>query len=298
LGAIISPRNGTGQRIFAAPGQLDAAVDTFTIAVYFKLQSMRRATVKRLERRYAAIGVAASHSSVTPRDPWRFGAVWTIFFLAFPVAFTGLVFRAVAASGIGLAPLQPVVASFVVYAVIACGLAVLGVWLWAQSRGLVEAIFAFRRPGGRDWLIGIGGCIAGFAIFAVTQWLARRLLGASMKGMRFDLQATHALPAMVLAVVIAAPFCEEVLFRGLGVAYLRARGWPSWSIVAAMALAFAAIHLPHFGMAGAISILFWGGMVTAIRLWTDSLTPGLLLHAFNNTAAYILMPLLITARPS
>jgi hypothetical protein len=30
-------------------------------------------------------------SAVTPVNPWRFGAVWTIFFLAFPVAFTAWV---------------------------------------------------------------------------------------------------------------------------------------------------------------------------------------------------------------
>jgi hypothetical protein len=69
------------------------------------------------------------------------------------------------------------------------------------------------------------------------------------------------------------------------------------AIVAAMSLAFAAIHLPQFGTAGALFILFWGAMVTAIRLWTDSLTPGLLVHFFNNAAAYILIPLLMSARP-
>jgi len=69
-------------------------------------------------------------------------------------------------------------------------------------------------------------------------------------------------------------------------------------VIAAMSLAFAAIHLPQFGTAGALFILFWGAMVTAIRLWTDSLTPGLLVHFFNNAAAYILTPSLTTARPS
>ena len=64
-----------------------------------------------------------------------------------------------------------------------------------------------------------------------------------------------------------------------------------------MSLAFAAIHLRQFGTAGALFILFWGAMVTAIRLWTDSLTPGLLVHFFNNAAAYILIPLLMSERP-
>lgn len=45
------------------------------------------------------MSAGTSGSAVTPVNPWRFGAVWTIFFLAFPVAFTGLAFRAVARRG-------------------------------------------------------------------------------------------------------------------------------------------------------------------------------------------------------
>jgi len=56
--------------------------------------------------------------------------------------------------------------------------------------------------------------------------------------------------------------------------------------------AFAAIHLPYFGIGLALFILFWSAMVCAIRLWRQSLTPGLMLHVFNNIAAYLVFPLL------
>lgn len=61
-----------------------------------------------------------------------------------------------------------------------------------------------------------------------------------------------------------------------------------------MVVAFALYHIPTFGLAGATFVLFWGALVTAVRLWRDSLTPGWIVHILNNTYAYILLPLLIS----
>ena len=60
----------------------------------------------------------------------------------------------------------------------------------------------------------------------------------------------------------------------------------------ASVVAFAVYHLPYFGAAGAIFILFWAAMVTAIRLWRGNLTAGLIIHILNNLTAYIIGPLL------
>ena len=104
--------------------------------------------------------------------------------------------------------------------------------------------------------------------------------------------ATTAFLAAPVALTTIAPFCEEVQFRGLAVAYFHARRWPAWAIAAAPSAAFAAIHLPYFGVGLALFILFWSAMVCAIRLWRQSLTPGLMLHVLNNIAAYLIFPLL------
>lgn len=226
--------------------------------------------------------------------PWRWGAAWVILFLALPVVATGVVFGVAARLGVGFAPLQPQIAAFLVYGVLACGLTIVAVWLWARPRGLVGAIFLFRRPTTVDWLVALAAWIVGIAIFPLTQRLAFMLFGARLRGMNFDLHSPGAVVMMALAAVIVGPLAEEILFRGLGVAYLQARGWPGWAVWLAMVLAFCAIHLPAFGVAGAFFVLFWGAMVTAIRLWRDSLTPGWIAHILNNMMAYIVFPLIMT----
>jgi membrane protease YdiL (CAAX protease family) len=241
------------------------------------------------------MSIANSVAVGTPSDRWgRFGALWTILFLAFPVVFAGIVFRLASRFGIEFAPLERHVASFLIYGVVACGAAVLGVWLWARPRGLVREIFMFRPLAGRDWLIACVAWLIGLAIFPVSQWLARILFGATVRGMNFDLHTPYAIPIMVIAAVIVGTFGEEVLFRGLGIAYLRSLRWPSWAVWLTMTLAFAAIHVPTFGVAGAFFVLFWGAMVTAIRLWRGSLSPGWIVHILNNATAYILLPLLLS----
>jgi membrane protease YdiL (CAAX protease family) len=97
---------------------------------------------------------------------------------------------------------------------------------------------------------------------------------------------------MGLSAVVIAPFCEEVLFRGLDVAYLKSLRLSALAVWLAVTLAFAAIHVPNFGFAGGLVTLLWGGMVTSIRQWRESLSPGLLLHVVNNAVAYLVLRLL------
>ena len=240
------------------------------------------------------MGVVNSTSVARSPVPWHLGAIWTVFFLAFPIVFTGLVMRILTGAGVEFGSVQIRVVSFLIYGVVGCGIGAALVWLWASRRGVVGEIFAFRFPSARDWLVAIAGFVVGVAIFfPLSQWLARELFGADLRGMDYDLHAPFEMPAMICAVVIVAPFTEEVLFRGLGLAYLRRLKWPSWTVWLTMTIAFMAIHIPASGLAGAIFILFWGGMVTAIRLWRESLTPGWILHILNNATAYVILPLLM-----
>jgi hypothetical protein len=158
------------------------------------------------------VSAALSTFTVEPR-PWgRFGALWTIFFLIFPSAFTSLVFRAAAIADIGFAPLQPHIAAFLVYGV-ACTIAVIAVSLWARPRGLVAAIFLFRRPAPRDWAIAVVTFVVGAALFLPSQRLAGILFGAHLRGMNFDMYTPYALPVMVFTAVFVGTFSEEVLYR-------------------------------------------------------------------------------------
>ena len=54
-------------------------------------------------------------------------------------------------------------------------------------------------------------------------------------------------------------------------------------------VAFAVIHLPNFGVGGAVFILLWGPLPTALRLWFDNLTGAWLMHTANNLFAYVIV---------
>jgi membrane protease YdiL (CAAX protease family) len=175
-----------------------------------------------------------------------------------------------------------------------CWIAVGATYLWSRRRGMVGQVFAFRLPSGLDRIVALGGTALGlFVIYPFSQWLAHLLFGTGIRGMGFDAHQPWTLTAVVFWAVVSAPFCEEILFRGLAVAHLRARHWPAWAIGVAITLGFAAIHLPYFGMGGVSLILIWGGMLAAVRLWRDHLTPGWMIHAANNVVAFVVIPLLL-----
>jgi len=227
-----------------------------------------------------------------PFDGWRDGAAWTAGFLAFPIVGTTL-----AVKGYGWLnqwrpmALPPYMVSWLGYAA-ACWISVYALGLWSLRRGIADHVFVFRRPTGLDWIIAMVGAAAGvLIIFPASQWLAHTIFGAEMRGMGFHLDSIFVLSIVFFWAVVTAPFVEEVLFRGLAVAYLQARGWPAWAVGAASCVAFAAYHLPYFGIAGAIFILLWSALVVTIRLWRGSLTPGLVIHLINNAVAYIVIPL-------
>jgi len=214
---------------------------------------------------------------------WRAAGVATTVFLALPIALTTIAVR--------LFPQAMPLASWLGYAAF-CWITVVLLHRWSEARGTAGDVFAFTRPSLVDLAIAVAGAVIGlFVIWPASQILGH-FLGATVHGMDFDLHAPSVWPSIALWAVITAPFCEEVQFRGLAVAYCRARRWPAWAIIVASSTAFAAIHLPYFGIGLALFILFWSAMVCAIRLWRQSLTPGLMLHVFNNIAAYLVFPLL------
>ena len=84
--------------------------------------------------------------------------------------------------------------------------------------------------------------------------------------------------AILSVAVFVAPFCEEVFFRGFVFTGLRNRIPVGWAIVLS-ALLFGIAHLDP----GSFAVLFIIGLALAFLRWrTNSLWPGILLHAINN----------------
>jgi hypothetical protein len=56
-------------------------------------------------------------------------------------------------------------------------------------------------------------------------------------------------------------------------------------------VAFACIHLPIYGVAWSVTMFCLGGLLMAIRLWRQSLTPCWLIHLLFNMRGLVIFPL-------
>ena len=170
------------------------------------------------------------------------------------------------------------------------GMVVYAVWL-----GIVLAIaldrtelLALRRP--KSWRRGVAYCVGAIvAIYAVSALVSVIPLPQSpsneqgLTPTRWEPRYAAAFAANVALFTIVAPFVEELTFRGLGQSLLRFLGrWPSIVLVG---IAFGATH----GLLEALLVLIPFGIVLAyVRDRTESVYPGMLVHALFNGIALAL----------
>jgi len=108
-------------------------------------------------------------------------------------------------------------------------------------------------------------------------------------------QASESILVSAIALSLLTGFAEEGMFRGLILRALLPAG--IWPAVLISALCFTAVHLTNlingisFGyVAGQLLLAFGSGVLfAAIRLRTNSLWPGLLLHAGHDVGGLILL---------
>ena len=147
-------------------------------------------------------------------------------------------------------------------------------------------LLALRRP---TISFGRAARVAGSAIVAVLVWeYVVVLLPVEDPGKEQGLTPTHwepkhaaAFAANIALFVVIAPFVEELLFRGVGFSLLRSLlgAVPAILIVG---LAFGAWH----GLLWALLVLVpFGWALAYIRERTDSVFPGMIVHALFNAFA-------------
>jgi membrane protease YdiL (CAAX protease family) len=149
-------------------------------------------------------------------------------------------------------------------------------------------LLALRRP--RSWGRAVGlGAAAAVAIYAVSAVVSVLPLPQSPSHEQ-GIAPTHwepryagAFAANVVLFTVVAPIVEELMFRGLGQSLLRFLGrWPSILVVG---FAFGATP----GLLEALLILVPFGIALAVvRDRTDSVYPGMVVHALFNGAALAL----------
>jgi uncharacterized protein len=146
------------------------------------------------------------------------------------------------------------------------------------------------RPVPLGWLIlapllVVGMLTLGAAITsAISAFQGQEFVNPQVNDMAQGQQLTPLhLVMLLLGVAVVAPIVEELFFRGMLYPLLRRR-LPGWLAIVANAAIFAALHfIPIL-----LPILFvMGLLLTFVRARTNSVIPGILIHALNN-AVFVL----------
>lgn len=151
---------------------------------------------------------------------------------------------------------------------------------------LIRETLRWRWPGWR--LVGLGGALAlGLWMLGVMFNLITTVIFGYTTPVEPTLFPRTVLEALLLlvATVIAAPLCEEIMFRGyVQRAYERRSPWAG---ILFSGLIFALYHLRFQGALALVPVALALGFVA----WrSNSLFPGILLHAaYNSVAATILI---------
>jgi uncharacterized protein len=148
----------------------------------------------------------------------------------------------------------------------------------------------------RPWeFLGLRPCsaryimLSGVAMVALITALdlASRAVGRPLvSDFMADAYAAAASPLLLFgALVIAAPLCEELLFRGFLFGGLRACGTRVWVAVAIVSLVFASVHTQYDWYDGT-SILLIGLALIGARVHSGSVIPSMFMHSLTNAIAF------------
>lgn len=150
--------------------------------------------------------------------------------------------------------------------------------------GRQRELLALRRPHSWGRALALSLLVLVF-VFVTVAVLESFLRGGEEQGLtptewKPDLAGAYAANFVVIA--LFAPFVEELMYRGLGFSLLA--GFGSWAAILVVGAAFAANH----GLVRAFPALFVFGCALAwLRSRTDSVYPGMLIHALFNGFALV-----------
>ncbi len=211
--------------------------------------------------------------------------------IAFAAGFGGAIIATSVVLGLGIDPIQPLPFSLIFFAQSGTSFAV--VWLLSKRRGsgsLAADVGLIVRP--RHWWGVPAGMGVQIAISLVTLPLIMWLFpeGPPQQGVAEVAGSSKTLVdqlAVFVAVAVAAPIVEEVIFRGMLLSYL-ARRMPRWPALLVSGAVFGAVHLLDPNAIAVVPGLFLVGVVLAwAALRSGDLSLPIALHSGINLFAAI-----------
>ena len=229
-----------------------------------------------------ADGSSAAESIVLPDGHgWRksilaFAIVLAPMALAIVVMAVGLAARAAWIAMLGVSVEPATSASIRLYGLLSYAvgswLAVALAWFWTKRRKLGRDVFVFRRLTLPAFAAGaFGFTIVAVSVPIVTHWLTG-VTGGQSPNLRLDFHDAHSVAIVVFLFVVTTPVTEEILYRGLLVAWLRRLGWKDLNILVLGSLIFSANHIIPLGFVWGVAMILLGVVTYALRLRYESLS--------------------------
>lgn len=155
-------------------------------------------------------------------------------------------------------------------------------WSWKE-------VYRFKKVDRRLKIAAVIGGIgfwlfAGFFSIMVERFLSNQVgnVTAGQEALAAGLSSPLQTILFIIGMVILAPFCEEVFFRGFiqraYSSYSKKRGW------LIVGLLFGALHLSN-GISNFSSVIILGLILSYLMYVTDSIWPPILWHGVNNLMA-------------
>jgi membrane protease YdiL (CAAX protease family) len=171
-------------------------------------------------------------------------------------------------------------------------IAVAAAWWWSSRRGLSGEVFRFRRLSSSALVATLAGFLIVLYGVPIVVHGVSQFTGGRGPDVRIDFDDTLSVCAYRVLFVVTTPVTEEILYRGVLVAWLRRGGWRAATILPVGTLLFAANHILPLGVAWGTGMVVLGAVLFALRLRYDSLTPAWLAHGLFNAQPFLVLPLL------
>lgn len=164
--------------------------------------------------------------------------------------------------------------------------ALLGVVFYWERRRL--ASIGVARMGWRDVGAAVLAFVLGAFSFVVTTPLVDALgLETTVTG----IETLADLPlGLVVALALTAAVTEEVFYRGYPIERLTELTGTVWTGAGLTFLLFTLLHVPFWGLGGAIQIGVDALLLTLLYVWRRNLGACILAHALNDIYAFVVIP--------